>query len=107
MRPRVRSYGDNTTLTLSPGTMRTKFIRMRPERVARTSCFSSISTLNMALGRASITLPSTSISSFFAIFVLFTVYLQGLLAYVSLHTPVLVFAFTSTKGQQLHCCCQL
>src|SRR5437588_11295875 len=28
-------------------------------------------------------------------------------AYSSLHTPMLMFAFTSTKGQQLHCCCQL
>src|SRR6266498_17150 len=47
--------------------MRTKFMRIRPERTARTSCCSSISTLNMAFVRASTTLPSTSISSFFGI----------------------------------------
>ena len=31
MRPRVRSYGDISTVTLSPGRMRMKFIRSLPE----------------------------------------------------------------------------
>src|SRR2546430_6294695 len=66
MRPRFKSYGLNSTKTLSPGTTRMKFIRIFPEMCARTACPFWSSTLNMALGRASETVPSTSITSLFA-----------------------------------------
>src|SRR5205814_725464 len=52
----------------SPGTTRMKFIRIFPEMCARTACPFWSSTLNMALGRASETVPSTSITSLFALF---------------------------------------
>src|SRR5438270_9816485 len=64
MRPRFKSYGDSSTNTLSPGTTRMKFMRIFPEMCARTACPFWSSTLNMALGRASETVPSTSITSF-------------------------------------------
>src|SRR3989304_915887 len=42
MRPRVRSYGDSSTRTRSPGRIRMKFIRSLPLMWARTRCpFSS------------------------------------------------------------------
>src|SRR5256886_7435223 len=63
MRPRLRSYGDSSTRTLSPGTTRMKFIRIFPEMCARTAWPFWSSTLNIALGRASETVPSTSITS--------------------------------------------
>src|SRR2546430_10678660 len=66
MRPLLRSYGLSSTNTLSPGTTRMKFIRIFPEMCARTACPFWSSTLNMALGRASETVPSTSITSLFA-----------------------------------------
>src|ERR1700738_2080012 len=63
MRPRLRSYGDSSTRTLSPGTTRMKFIRIFPEMCARTEWPFWSSTLNIALGRASETVPSTSMTS--------------------------------------------
>src|SRR5215831_2187277 len=63
IRPRVRSYGDSSTATLSPGRIRMKFLRMRPETCARTWCLFSSSTLNMAFGNGSITVAMTSIAS--------------------------------------------
>src|SRR6186713_2737853 len=36
IRPRVRSYGDSSTLTLSPGRIRMKFMRILPETWAST-----------------------------------------------------------------------
>src|SRR6266508_1149518 len=65
MRPLLRSYGLSSTSTLSPGTTRMKFMRIFPEMCARTACPFWSSTLNMALGRASETVPSTSITSLF------------------------------------------
>src|SRR6185369_5169086 len=61
--PRFRSYGDNSTATLSPGRMRMKFLRILPETCASTWCLFSSSTRNMALGSGSTTVAMTSIAS--------------------------------------------
>ena len=66
MRPRVRSYGDICTVTLSPGRILIKFIRSFPEMCARMVWPFPISTVNMVLGRDSTTVPSSSITSSFA-----------------------------------------
>src|SRR6266550_7214122 len=66
MRPLVKSYGDNSTRTLSPGRMRMKCLRILPEMCASTLCLFSSSTWNMALGRVSKTVPVTSIASSFS-----------------------------------------
>src|SRR6266540_1580251 len=66
MRPRVRSYGDNSTRTRSPGRIRMKFIRSLPLMCANTRWPFSSSTANIVLGSGSITVPSTSIASFLA-----------------------------------------
>src|SRR5438270_2088170 len=63
MRPRVRSYGDNSTATLSPARIRMKFLRILPETCARTWCLFSSSTRNIALGSGSITVAMTSMAS--------------------------------------------
>src|SRR5262249_41953405 len=63
IRPRVRSYGDSSTRTLSPGRMRMKFLRILPEMWARTWCLFSSSTLNIALGSGSTTVAMTSMAS--------------------------------------------
>src|ERR1041385_8190669 len=63
IRPRVRSYGESSTATLSPGRMRIKFLRILPETCASTWCLFSNSTLNMALGNGSRTVAITSIAS--------------------------------------------
>src|SRR5271155_232286 len=65
MRPRVKSYGLSSTATRSPGRMRMKFFRMRPDTCASTWCLFSSSTLNMAFGRVSTTVAITSIASSF------------------------------------------
>src|SRR5699024_9444407 len=57
------SYGDNSTVTLSPGNIRMKFIRIFPDTCARIVCSFSSSTLNTAFGNVSKTLTSTSITS--------------------------------------------
>src|SRR5687768_8430364 len=67
MRPRVRSYGDSSTFTLSPVRMRMKFMRILPETWASTRCPLSSSTRNIAFGNGSTTVPSTSIASSLAI----------------------------------------
>jgi hypothetical protein len=64
--PLVRSYGDICTVTLSPGRILIKFIRSLPEMCARMVCPPPISTENMAFGSASVTMPSSSITSSFA-----------------------------------------
>ena len=66
IRPRVRSYGDISTVTLSPGRILMKFILSFPEICARIMCPFPMSTWNVVLGRASTTTPSTSIMSDFA-----------------------------------------
>src|SRR5712671_3474034 len=63
MRPRVRSYGESSTATLSPAKMRIKFLRIFPEMCASTWCLFSSSTRNMALGNGSMTVAITSMAS--------------------------------------------
>src|SRR5271163_321744 len=65
MRPRLRSYGLNSIATRSPGRMRMKFFRIRPETCANIWCLFSNSTLNIALGSVSTTTAITSIASSF------------------------------------------
>src|SRR6185436_6967827 len=65
IRPRVRSYGDSSTLTRSPGRIRMKFMRILPLTCASTRCPLSSSTRNIAFGSGSTTVPSTSIASSF------------------------------------------
>src|SRR5262249_565122 len=67
IRPRVRSYGDSSTFTRSPGRMRVKFMRILPLTCASTRCPFSSSTRNIAFGSGSTTVPSTSIASSLAI----------------------------------------
>src|SRR5215470_18789823 len=63
IRPRVRSYGESSTATLSPGRIRMKFLRILPEMCARTWCLFSNSTRNIAFGSGSTTVAITSIAS--------------------------------------------
>src|SRR6266576_4426814 len=65
MRPRVKSYGESSTATLSPARMRMKFLRILPETCARTWCLFSSSTRNIAFGSGSITVAITSMASSF------------------------------------------
>src|SRR5690606_4464504 len=65
--PRVKSYGDNSTVTLSPGKMRMLWIRILPDTCAITVCPLSSSTTNFVLGKISLTFASTSIKSSLAI----------------------------------------
>ena len=62
---RVRSYGLSSTATRSPGRIRMKFFRIRPETCASTWCLFSSSTLNIAFGNVSTTVAITSIASSF------------------------------------------
>src|SRR2546425_2191518 len=66
MRPRDRSYGESSTVTLSPGRILMKCIRILPEMCARTTCLFSSSTRNIAFGSGSMTVPSTWMPSSFA-----------------------------------------
>src|SRR6266478_3128427 len=63
MRPRVKSYGESSTATLSPARIRIKFLRILPETCASTRCLFSSSTRNMAFGNGSITVAITSMAS--------------------------------------------
>src|ERR1700737_469235 len=63
MRPWVRSYGESSTSTRSPGRMRMKFIRILPDTRASTLCPLLSSTRKKALGSGSTTTPSTSMAS--------------------------------------------
>src|SRR5262249_38976181 len=54
---------DSSTLTLSPGRIRMKCIRILPDTWARTLWPLSSSTRNMAFGSGSTTVPSTSMAS--------------------------------------------
>src|ERR1035437_8062896 len=65
IRPRVRSYGDNSTRTRSPGRIRMKFIRSFPLIWARTRWPFSSSTANIVFGSGSGTgAPASSVSFF-------------------------------------------
>ena len=63
--PWLRSYGDNSTVTLSPSSILMLFIRSLPDMWACIWWPFSSSTLNIAFGNASTTTPVTSIASFF------------------------------------------
>ena len=67
IRPFDRSYGDISSVTLSPGRIRMKFIRSLPLMCAITSWSFSSLTRNIALGSFSTTVPSSSITSAFDI----------------------------------------
>src|SRR3954447_20587989 len=60
MRPRLRSYGDTSTRTLSPGFTRMRNRRILPARCASSSWSFSSLTRNIRFGRASVTSPSIS-----------------------------------------------
>src|SRR5215208_8055079 len=63
----VRSYGESSTETLSPGTMRMKCLRILPEICARTLRWPGRSTRNIVPGKTCVTVPSVMICSSFAI----------------------------------------
>src|SRR6266568_538404 len=63
----VRSYGDSSTETLSPGTMRMKCLRILPEICASTLRWPGKSTRNIVPGNTCVTVPSVTICSSFAI----------------------------------------
>src|SRR5215471_15863362 len=63
MRPFVRSYGDNSSVTLSPANTRIRFRRNRPAKCANTTRSCSSCTLNRPLGNFSNTVPVTSMLS--------------------------------------------
>ena len=67
MRPRVKSYGESSTATLSPAKIRMKFFLILPETCASTWCLFSSYTRNMAFGNGSITVAITSIASSFGL----------------------------------------
>jgi len=73
IRPLFRSYGDISTITVSPGKIRIKCIRIFPETCAKILWPFSSSTLNIAFGKASVTLACSFIVSFFTIDVYFMV----------------------------------
>src|SRR5213592_5206985 len=63
----VRSYGESSTETLSPGTIRMKCLRILPEICARTLRWPGRSTRNIVPGKTCVTVPSVMICSSFAI----------------------------------------
>src|SRR6516165_503683 len=63
MRLFLRSYGDSERVTVSPGRMRMKCLRILPEMWATTSCPLSRRTRKCVLASAAVTLPWTSIAS--------------------------------------------
>src|ERR1044071_2487274 len=61
----VKSYGESSTDTLSPGTIRIKCLRILPEIWARTLRFPGRSTRNIVPGNTCVTVPSVTICSSF------------------------------------------
>src|SRR4051794_662423 len=61
--PLVKSYGDSSSVTLSPAKTRMRLRRKRPARCARTTRLCSNSTLKRPLGNFSFTVPVTSMLS--------------------------------------------
>src|SRR5207248_7217530 len=61
----VKSYGDSSTDTLSPGTIRMKCLRILPEICARTLRCPGRSTRNMVPGNTCVTVASVTICSSF------------------------------------------
>lgn len=80
--PLVKSYGDNSIVTLSPTRILTQFFLIFPEMVARMGGWVSgaplIEQRNMAFGRDSMTTASISITSSFTFF---TRFLRALLSF--------------------------
>jgi hypothetical protein len=60
MRPFVRSYGESSSSTRSPGRIRMRWRRKRPAMCARTTWPLSSSTEKVALGKTCLILPITS-----------------------------------------------
>jgi methionyl aminopeptidase len=58
----LSAHFEHSTVTRSPAKIRMKFIRIFPETCASSLCPLASSTLNMALGSVSTTVPSTSIT---------------------------------------------
>src|ERR1700683_2590747 len=102
MRPRVRSYGESSTATLSPGRMRMKFLRIFPETCASTRCLFSSSTRNMALGSGSTTTAITSIASSLLIDSLKTALSLWLLAFSEKPRTVLLRQNHRTLSRHRH-----
>src|SRR5213593_1276569 len=69
MRPRVRSYGEMATITLSPAMTRIRKRRIFPASVATTLCPFTSATRNVVLGSTSETVPSTSMASSFVMLI--------------------------------------
>jgi hypothetical protein len=65
MRAFVRSYGEISTLTRSPGTIRIKFLRILPEICASTMCPFDNFSRNIVPGKTSTTTPSVTIDCSF------------------------------------------
>src|SRR6266568_9352254 len=63
----VRSYGESSTETLSPGTMRMKCFRILPDTCASTLRWPGRSTRNIVPGSTCVTVPSATIGPSFAI----------------------------------------
>ncbi len=80
--PRVRSYGESSIFTLSPGKILIKCILILPETCARTICPFSSSTRNVAFGNVSLIIPSTAMGCSFA-----NIHLLMDLIHVSLKSP--------------------
>ncbi len=55
--PRDKSYGESSTVTISPAKILIKCMRILPETWAKTICLFSNSTRNIALGNVSTTFP--------------------------------------------------
>ena len=69
IRPRVKSYGENSMATLSPSNTLMLCVRILPDKYPMTSVLTSSSnTLNMVLGRISCTRPSMAMVSSLAIY---------------------------------------
>src|SRR5207302_8714835 len=67
MRAFVRSYGESSTETLSPGTIRMKCFRILPEICASTLRWPGRSTRNIVPGNTCVTVPSVTIGPSFGI----------------------------------------
>jgi hypothetical protein len=68
MRPLVKSYGVSSIITLSPGRTLIMLTFILPARYPKTTCPESSWTRKRALGKFSMTLPSSSIMSLFLLF---------------------------------------
>src|ERR1700691_5902358 len=102
IRPRVKSYGESSTATRSPGRMRIKFLRIFPENWASPLFLFSSSTRNIALGSGSTTVAITSMASSFPL-PSFDFFFSGsgLLIMCSYFNPERVFISLTSTGRWL------